>query len=56
MMQRVCAACRGDVPPVRPSQRYLDMWDARVRATLGKAAVPVMNDLPADVRAFVGGL
>lgn len=51
-----CAACRGDVPPVPPSERYLAAFDARVRAALGKPALPVMDDLPADVRAFMGGL
>lgn len=39
-----------------PTERYLAAWNARVRASLGKPALPVMDDLPADVRAFVGGL
>jgi len=36
-------------PP--PPARYLDRWNAAVRASLGKP--PLRDDLPADVRAFV---
>jgi hypothetical protein len=31
-------------------------FDARVRAILGKPAVPALDSLPANVRAFVGKL
>jgi hypothetical protein len=31
-------------------------FDARVRAILGKPAVPALDNLPANVRAFVGKL
>ncbi len=34
-----------------PPVRYLDQWNARVRADLGKP--PVRDDLPADVRAIL---
>jgi|LauGreDrversion2_6_1035139.scaffolds.fasta_scaffold462815_2 hypothetical protein len=39
-----------------PPKRWLDAWDARVRAELGKPVLPVLDDLPAEVRAFVGTL
>jgi hypothetical protein len=55
-MSCACAACRGGVAPVRASDRYLTAHNAKVRASLGKPAVPVMGDLPAELRAFVGGL
>ena len=41
-------------PP--PPIRYLDQWNARVRASLGKPPLPLRDDLPADVRAFVEGM
>lgn len=55
-MSCACAACRGGVPPVSASDRYLTAFNAKVRASLGKPAVPVVDDLPADMRVFVGGL
>ncbi len=53
MTQCNCAACRRDVPPVPPSDRYMAAFDARVRAILGKPAVPALDSLPADVQVFV---
>lgn len=48
-----CAACRGEKTVWKPSEAWLDAFNARIRASLGKPALPVMDDLPADVRRFV---
>ncbi len=53
MTQCNCAACRRDVPPVPPSDRYMAAFDARMRAILGKPAVLALDSLPADVQVFV---
>lgn len=46
-----CPGCQGTKPhPTPPTNRSLDAWNARVRASLGK---PARDDLPADVRAIV---
>jgi hypothetical protein len=37
----------------KPSDAWLDAFNARIRASLGK---PARDDLPAELRAFVGGL
>ena len=39
-----------------PPARYLDRWNAAVRASLGKPPLPLRDDLPADVRAFLEGM
>lgn len=52
-MSCTCAACRGAKKVWKPSEAWLDRFNADVRASLGKPALPVMDDLPADVRAFV---
>ncbi len=49
-MSCTCAACRGDVAPVRASDRYLTAFNAKVRASLGK---PARDDLPAELRAIL---
>lgn len=36
-----------------PPKRWLDAWNVRVRAELGKPVMPVLDALPANVRAFV---
>lgn len=38
-------------PP--PPDKWLDTWNATVRASLGKPPLPVLDDLPADVRAIL---
>jgi hypothetical protein len=36
-----------------PPASYLDAWAVSMRASLGKPALPALDTLPADVRAFV---
>lgn len=52
-----CPGCRGSKPhPTPPTEQYLDAFNAETRRILGKPALPVMDNLPAELRAFVGGL